>query len=167
MMAAGYAPPRRLDVALLATAVEAQDAHVARQRERLFASAERGRPEVGHETWHQVDVRAAGESYRLRVAQSRGARYRVELDGRRPVDVDAERTGRFERRLTVGGQTFAVLSVPQGSDYLSRSTARCTGSPAARPGWSGRRRRRWWWPSRSAVGDAGRRRATWSPSWRA
>ena len=30
---------------------------MARQRERLFASAERGRPEVGHETWHQVDVR--------------------------------------------------------------------------------------------------------------
>src|SRR5205085_689206 len=35
MMADGYTPPRRLDVALLATAVEAQDAHVARQRERL------------------------------------------------------------------------------------------------------------------------------------
>ncbi len=126
MMAAGYTPPRRLDVALLATAVEAQDAHVARQRERLFASAERGRPEVGHETWHQVDVRAAGESYRLRVAQSRGNRYHVELDGPTAgggsgvtsVDVDAERTGRFERKLTVGDRTFHVLSVPQGSDYL-------------------------------------------------
>ncbi|WP_433293299.1 carboxyl transferase domain-containing protein [Pseudonocardia sp. CA-142604] len=117
MMANGYSPPRRLDVALLATAVEAQDAHVARQRDRLFASAERGRPEVGHETWHQVDVRAAGQSYRLRVAQARGNRYRVELDGH-VVDVDAERTGRFERKLTVAGQTFAVLSVPQGSDYL-------------------------------------------------
>ena len=117
MMAAGYAPPRRLDVALLATAVEAQNAHVARQRERLFASAERGRPEVGHEAWHQVDVGAAGQSYRLRVAQSRRSRYRVELDGQ-VVDVDAERTGRFERKLVVSGQTFAVLSVPQGSDYL-------------------------------------------------
>jgi len=117
MMADGYTPPRRLDVALLATAVEAQDAHVARQRERLFASAERGRPEVGHETWHQVDVRAAGESYRLRVAQSRTGRYHVSLDGH-DIDVDAERTGRFERKLTVGGHTFHVLSVPQGSDYL-------------------------------------------------
>ncbi|MFC5234738.1 carboxyl transferase domain-containing protein [Pseudonocardia zijingensis] len=117
MMADGYEPPRRLDVALLATAVEAQDAHVARQRERLFASAERGRPEVGHETWYQVDVRAAGESYRLRVAQSRGSRYHVELDGK-AVDVDAERTGRFERKLTVAGRSFSVLSVPQGSDFL-------------------------------------------------
>ncbi len=140
LMAAGYEPPRRLDIALLAAAVEAQDAHVARQRERLFASAERGRPEVGHETWHQVDVRAGGESYRLRVAQSRRTRYHVELDGAaqgggsavggsaagttvsgsaaRAVHVDAERTGRFERKLTVGGVTYAVLSVPQGSDYL-------------------------------------------------
>jgi acetyl/propionyl-CoA carboxylase alpha subunit/acetyl-CoA carboxylase carboxyltransferase component len=117
MMAGGYEPPRRLDVALLATAVEAQDAHVARQRERLFASAERGRPEVGHETWYQVDVRAAGESYRLRVAQSRGTRYHVELDGK-AVDVDAERTSRFERKLTVAGRSYAVLSVPQGSDFL-------------------------------------------------
>jgi len=128
LMAAGYTPPRRLDVALLATAVEAQNAHVARQRDRLFASAERGRPEVGHETWHQVDVRVAGESYRLHVAQSRGSRYRVAVDGH-VVEVDAERTGRFERKLIVGTQAFAVLSVPpraasaertsaQGTDYL-------------------------------------------------
>ncbi len=124
MMAAGYTPPRRLDVALLATAVEAQDAHVARQRQRLFTSAERGRPEVGHGAWHQVDVRAAGESYRLRVAQTRGGRYRVELDGT-VVDVDAERTGPVERRLVVGPvehrESFAVLAVPprgSSSDYL-------------------------------------------------
>ncbi|MGC1285639.1 MAG: biotin carboxylase N-terminal domain-containing protein, partial [Streptosporangiaceae bacterium] len=57
MLADGYTPPRRLDVALLATAVEAYDAHEQRQQRRLFASAERGRPEVSHETWHQADVR--------------------------------------------------------------------------------------------------------------
>ena len=113
----GYASPRRLDVALLATAVEAYDAHVRRQEGRLFTSAERGRPEVGHETWHQVDVRADGHAYRLRVSRCRPIRYRVELDNR-AVDVDVERSGRFERRLAVGGQTFAVLSVAQGPDYL-------------------------------------------------
>src|SRR6185436_1956151 len=122
LMARGYRPPRRLDVALLAVAVEAQDAHVARQRERLFASAARGRPEVGHETWHQIDVRAGGASHRLRVAQTRGNRYRVVLEGdTRPsaaVDVTAERTGRFERRLTVGGTTYGILAAPQGPDYL-------------------------------------------------
>ncbi|HWM57946.1 MAG TPA: carboxyl transferase domain-containing protein [Pseudonocardia sp.] len=117
LMAAGYTPPRRLDLALVATAVEAQDAHVARQRARLFASAERGRPEVGHEVWHLLDVRAGGESYRLRVAQPRAARYRVELDGA-AIDVDVARTGRFERRLRIGEQSFPVLVVAQGPDYL-------------------------------------------------
>jgi acetyl/propionyl-CoA carboxylase alpha subunit/acetyl-CoA carboxylase carboxyltransferase component len=123
MMAGGYTPPRRLDVALLASAVEAHDAHVARQRDRLLRSAERGRPEVGHETWYQVDVRAAGQAYRLRVARTRAARYRVVLDGQpEAVDVDVERSGRFERRLTVttdgSRQSFSVLSVAQGPDYL-------------------------------------------------
>ncbi|CAA9285171.1 MAG: acyl-CoA carboxylase subunits [uncultured Actinomycetospora sp.] len=131
MMAEGYTPPRRVDVALLAAAIEAHEAHEFRQQGRLFLSAERGRPEVGHEVWHQVDVRVVGESYRLRVARTQPSRYRVVLDGdsgRRSgaeldqrssgVDVVVERSGRFERRLTVGGHTFGVLSVTQGSDYL-------------------------------------------------
>ena len=118
LMAEGYRPPHRLDVALLAAAVEAQDEHAARQREQLFASAERGRPEVGYETWHQIDVRAGGEAYRLRVAQTRGNRYRVELDGRaggrqrrahRPLRAAPDRSA---------GTTFAVLVAPQGADYL-------------------------------------------------
>ncbi|MGD0685229.1 MAG: carboxyl transferase domain-containing protein [Streptosporangiaceae bacterium] len=117
MMAEGYSPPGRLDVALIATAVEACDAHARRQQGALFAAAERGRPEVGYQTWHQVDVRAGGGAYRLRVSRSGPAGYRVELDGRE-VDADVERYGRFDRRLTVGGQSFAVLSVAQGPDYL-------------------------------------------------
>jgi acetyl/propionyl-CoA carboxylase alpha subunit/acetyl-CoA carboxylase carboxyltransferase component len=117
MMADGYAPPRRVDIALLATAFEAYEAHARRQQDRLFASADRGRPEVGHETWHQVDVRAGGEAYRLRVSRPRPARYRVELDGR-AVEVDVERSGRFELTLGAGNQHFDVLSVAQGPDYL-------------------------------------------------
>ncbi|HSP36152.1 MAG TPA: carboxyl transferase domain-containing protein [Frankiaceae bacterium] len=117
LMADGYTPPRRLDIALLAAAIAAHDAHVLRQQDRLFTSAQRGRPEVGDESWHQVDVRAADESYRLRVSRSRPARYQVELDGQ-SVEVGVERSGRFERRLAVGDQTFAVLSVAQGPDYL-------------------------------------------------
>ena len=117
MMADGYTPPRRVDVALLATAFEAYEAHARRQQDRLFTSAERGRPEVGHETQHQVDVRVGGEAYRLRVSRRRAGRYQVELDGR-SVEVDVERSGRFELRLGAGGQTFDVLSVAQGPDYL-------------------------------------------------
>ncbi len=117
MMADGYTPPRRVDIALLATAFQAYQAHDRRQEERLFASAERGRPEVGHETSHQVDVRVGGEAYRLRVCRCRPIRYHVELDGH-AVEADVERSGRFELTLTVGGQSFDVLSVAQGPDYL-------------------------------------------------
>ncbi|OLL76180.1 Methylcrotonyl-CoA carboxylase biotin-containing subunit [Pseudonocardia sp. Ae168_Ps1] len=117
MMAQGYAPPRRIDVALLATAIQSHDGHVARQQDRLFRSAEAGRPEVGYETWHQTDVTVAGQSYKLRVARTRAGRYRVELDGT-SVDVDVERNGAYERRITVGEQSWTVLSVAQESDYL-------------------------------------------------
>ena len=129
MMADGYAPPRRVDVALLATAFEAYQAHARRQQDRLFTSAEHGRPEVGHETWHQADVRVGSEAYRLRVSRPRPGRYRVQLAGDEPgdepgdeqgraVQVDVERSGRFELTLAVGGQHFDVLSVAQGADYL-------------------------------------------------
>jgi biotin carboxyl carrier protein len=117
MMAEGYAPPLRVDVALLATAFEAYEAHERRQLDRLFTSAERGRPEIGHETRHQVDVRVGGEAYKLGVSRSRPVRYHVDLDGR-SAEVDVDRSGRFELRLAVGGQTFDVLSVAQGPDYL-------------------------------------------------
>ena len=117
MMADGYTPPRRVDVALLATAFEAYEAHARREQDHLFASAERGRPEVGHETSLQVDVRVGGQAYRLRVSRSRPDRYHVDLDGH-SVGVDVERSGRFELRLSVGDQSFDVLSVAQGPDYL-------------------------------------------------
>ncbi len=117
MMADGYTPPLRVDVALLATAFEAYEAHARSQQDRLFTSAERGRPEVGHEAPHQVDVRVGGEAYKLGVSRSRPVRYQVELDDR-SVEVDVDRSGRFELRLGVGGQTFDVLSVVQGIDYL-------------------------------------------------
>ncbi len=121
MMADGYAPPRRLDVALLATAFEAYEAHARRQQDRLFASAERGRPELGHETWHQADVRIGAEAYKLRVSRPRPSRYRVGIDAGNEqgvVEADVERSGRFELTISVGGQHFDVLSVAQGPDYL-------------------------------------------------
>ncbi len=107
MVADGYAPPLRVDVALLATAFETYEAHEHRQQDRLLTSAERGRPEVGPETRHHVDIRVGGEAYKLGIARSRPDRYRVELDGRSVV-VDVDRSGRFELRLGAGGQTYRL-----------------------------------------------------------
>ena len=76
--------------------------------------------------------------------RTRPGRYQVELDGR-SVEVDVERSGRFELRLGVGGQTFDVLSVAQGPDYLVevdgavhrilRRRGRASSAPRPRP-WS-------------------------------
>ena len=126
LMADGYTPAQRFDVALLAVAVEAHEAHERRQQARLYSSAERGRPDVAGESWFQVDVRAAGQAYRLRVARSGPDRYRVVLGAptarnrgsAEALDVEVRRTGRFELRLTAGGRTSAVLVVAQGPDYL-------------------------------------------------
>ena len=167
LMAAGYTPPQRLDVGRRGPAPGGPAPPRARPRARLFASAERGRPEVDHETWHQVDVRAGGQSYRLRVAQSRGSRYLVELDGppgtsgpAEVIDVDAARTGRFERRLAVAGQTFAVLAVPQGADHRAKAS-RPTARRAARPASCGHLPRRWWWRSRWPRATS----STWATWW--
>ena len=126
LMADGYTPVQRFDVALLAVAVEAHEAHERRQQARLYSSAERGRPDVDSEAWFQVDVRAAGHAYRLRVARSGPDRYRVVLGAptarsggsAQALDVEVARTGRFELRLTAGDRTFAVLVVAQGPDFL-------------------------------------------------
>ena len=117
MMAQGYRAPRRLDVALLAVAVEAQDAHVARQREQLFASAGRGRPEVGHETL-APDRRARGR---------RGLPAADGPDPGQPVPGGARGRPRGRHRgphrpvraaAHGGGTTYGVLVAPQGPDYL-------------------------------------------------
>src|SRR6202023_675720 len=76
-----------------------------------------GRPEVGHEPGHQAEVGVGSQAYQFRVSRPRPSRYRVQLDGR-AVQVDVERSGRFELSLGVGGQHFDVLSVAQGPDYL-------------------------------------------------
>ena len=133
--------------------------------DRLFASAERGRPEVGHETWHQVDLRVGREAYRLGVSRSRHARYRVELD-----DVGRRRRRAPQPVRAPAGAPAARPSPCSRSHRArttsSRSTARCTGSPAARPAWCAPRRRPWWWPSRSRPGTRSRRATSW-PLWRA
>ena len=107
-----------------------------------------------------------GEAYRLRVSRSRPVRYQVELDGR-SVEVDVERSGRFEIRLAAGGQTFDVLSVAQGPDYLVEvdgAVHRISGGEAGlvrapAPGHGGGH------PGRGRATKSPK--ATWWPSWRA
>ena len=166
MMAEGYAPPLRVDLALLATAFEAYQAHERRQQDRLFTSAERGRPEVGHETRNQVDVRVGGEAYKLGMLPDppgpvpRRTRRPFGRSGRQPVrPVRAQAGGRrpdLRRALGRAGPGLPGRGGRRGAPDLRRRGR--AGPRALR--WP------WWWPSRSRPGTR-LPRATWWPWWRA
>jgi acetyl/propionyl-CoA carboxylase alpha subunit len=111
VMAAGYSPPRRLDVALLATAVEAQDAH----RGPAAGAAVRLGPSAGARrsgTRRGTRSTCAPTASPTGCGVARPARALPGRAGRPIVDVDAERTGRVERRLRGPRrhESFAVLA---------------------------------------------------------
>ncbi|MEQ8834058.1 MAG: biotin carboxylase N-terminal domain-containing protein [Miltoncostaeaceae bacterium] len=106
------------DVALVVAAIGADRAEEAIERERFYASARRGRPKTSHEVSRAVDLRHRGQAYRLHVARTGPARYRVGMPGHPAVDVDVEQLGRFESRVAMNDTVHRVVSVPQPPDTL-------------------------------------------------
>ena len=104
------------DIALLAAAIEGYDAQFAVEQLRFYASAARLRPSVRSEIGCTVELRYRGQSYSLKTYCIGPHDYRVELDGTR-IDVQVEKTGRFEYWCTVFGRRFQVVSVLQDLRY--------------------------------------------------
>ncbi|MBW8766135.1 MAG: ATP-grasp domain-containing protein, partial [Geodermatophilales bacterium] len=104
-------------VALVQVAIDVADAEEARERFAFLASARGGRPRAPHEVGRTLELGYRGQAYRLSVATLGRNRYRVELDGR-TADVDVDRLGPLESRLTVGGERFSVVAVPGTGSYL-------------------------------------------------
>ena len=113
----GWRFTTRGDVALVAAALDAYDRDSALDRDRFYASAARGRPQIDPDLPRDVDLRFGGHAYRLLVACTGPDRYLVANDGQR-VLVHVERLRRFERRLTIEDQRFRVVSIRQGPDEL-------------------------------------------------
>ncbi|MGD9695318.1 MAG: biotin carboxylase N-terminal domain-containing protein [Thermoleophilia bacterium] len=113
----GLVDDRHGDVALLAAAIEAHDAEEAVERDRFYATARRGRPKARHQVGRDAELRHRGQSYRLTVARIGPRRYRVSAGGD-AIDVDVERLGRFESRLTIGDATHRVVAVFQAPDHM-------------------------------------------------
>ena len=156
MMADGYAPPRRTDVALLAAA----DRGAGRARGRASASASSPPPSAavprsGTRRGTRSTCGWAASPTGCGSPSPAAARYHVELDGK-AVDVEAERTGRFERKLAVGDTTFAVLSAPQGSGLPRRGRRHRAPHLRRRGGHGARARRPRWSCSIPVVGRATR-----------
>ncbi len=105
-------------VALVAAAIDAEEAHAGLERARFLASASRGRPEANQDVGRVVELRFGGQAYAVRVARAgRHGWYRVEIDGHM-VDVVCERLARYRSRLTMGGRTHRVVSSTTGQEHV-------------------------------------------------
>jgi acetyl-CoA carboxylase carboxyltransferase component/biotin carboxyl carrier protein len=70
-----------------------------------------------HEVERTLELGYRGQVYRLTVAKVSQDRYRVELGGRY-VDVDVDRLGALESRLTIGDERFSVVAVEAPGSHL-------------------------------------------------
>src|SRR6185295_3182266 len=109
--------PRR-EAALLVAGIEAYQAEEDLERARFVAEARRGRPRVGPLSGRTMELRYLGQRYRLGVRRLGPRQYRVTPVGGAPADVELERLGRFEQRLTALGRRHRVLSTADGLQLL-------------------------------------------------
>ena len=102
-------------VALLQAAVEAYEAELRLSEAEFYASAARGRPRVRQSADFPTHFRYRGLVYRLKVSRLGQELYRVAMSGQ-SFEVQIERLGRVERRLTCFGRRYRVLSLVEGPD---------------------------------------------------
>ena len=108
---------RHTDVALIQGAIDAYESEHRVERELFYATAARGRIRPKREVGTSVELRRGGVGYELRVCRVAPRRYRVELGGDAVV-VDVEWRGEHERRLTLGGKSYSVLTLTDGAEQL-------------------------------------------------
>jgi acetyl/propionyl-CoA carboxylase alpha subunit len=105
----GARPAGSAWVALVQVALDLAEAEEEQERLAFLASARGGRPRAPHEVGRAIELGMRGQVYRLTVATVDRDRHRVELDGR-VVDVEVDRLGRLESRLTIGGLRHTVVA---------------------------------------------------------
>ncbi|MEO5680501.1 MAG: biotin/lipoyl-containing protein, partial [Acidimicrobiales bacterium] len=110
--------PTTARVALVAAAIDVDEAESALERARFLASASRGRPQASRDVSRVVDLVYGGQTYTVRVARA-GPHgwYRVEVEGH-VIDVVCERLARFRSRLTMGGRSHRIVSSTAGADHV-------------------------------------------------
>lgn len=112
---------RHSSIALAAAAIDAYEEEEQAERNRLFATARGGRPQVMHESGNPVDFKLRGASYRVRVARIDAHRFRVVIDAgeqSQTADVVLERFDEHTGRITVNGERHRVLTDTHGPVHL-------------------------------------------------
>ena len=110
-------PTRVADIALVATAVDVYNADEARERTAFLASARGGRPRAGHAVGRKIELSYQGQAYELVVGQVGPHRYRLDT-GVTEFDVELERLGDYESRLTLDGRRHHVVSIAGPAHFL-------------------------------------------------
>ncbi|NLV79831.1 MAG: ATP-grasp domain-containing protein [Rhodococcus sp.] len=110
-------PTKVADVALVATAIDVYDADEARARAAFFTSARGGRPRAQHTAGRKIELSYQGQAYELFVGQVGPHRYRVDT-GDHEIDVEVDRLGDYESRLTLAGRRHHVVSIAGPAHFL-------------------------------------------------
>ena len=105
------------DIALLVAAAQAYRESAVYARRSFFAAAGRGRPRSMHESLVTVDCRLGEEKYRLAVQRVSPKTYRIDVESM-VITMTLDPVSEFESRVTIGDQSYHVVSVTQGQDHL-------------------------------------------------
>jgi len=126
----GLVSDRHSGIALAAAAIEAYEDAEHTERQRLFATAHGGRPQVQHEVDRAIDLSLRGTSYRVKVAKIGPHRFRIGIGADdtdvTTVDADLERYGSGGNghrdaatgRIVVNGHSFRLVTHTHGPVHL-------------------------------------------------
>ncbi len=104
-------------IALLQAALDVCGHEFALEKKNFFVSASRGRIAVRTEVGRSVELRYAGQNYKLETRRLGANAYRIYVDGQR-LDLTVQHQGNYERWLTVGAERYRVISVVDGLRHL-------------------------------------------------
>jgi len=108
---------RHSGVALAVAAIEAYQEEKKAELQLLLSTAHGGRPQVRHESGRSFDLTLRDAGYRLTVAETGPARYRVRFvfdNDVRAVDAVLERFGEHTGRIHLNGYRFRLVTGTHG-----------------------------------------------------
>jgi acetyl/propionyl-CoA carboxylase alpha subunit len=115
------APQQHSGVALAAAAIEAYQDDKQAELQRLLSTAHGGRPQVQHESGRPIDLTLRGAGYRLTVAETGPARYRVGFvtgDDAATIDAVLERFGEHTGQIYLNNRRFRLVTETNGPVHL-------------------------------------------------
>ncbi|MFG1921923.1 biotin carboxylase N-terminal domain-containing protein [Cryptosporangium sp. NPDC048952] len=109
---------RHSAIALAAAAIEAYEDEEEISRQRLFATAHGGRPQVRHDPGRPLDLKLRGVGYRVSVVRVGQRAFRVGFADGVTADVDVDRYDPHSGRIAVNGQRFRLVTAVHGPVHL-------------------------------------------------